>query len=194
MSHTPGPRALQPVESEPGVVVHSSADRQLATEQWLLSTLDEEGRRRSRTEWARGSMPLLPLGTLFSAVRLPGRLVHALADPTEPADADAFLNQVLDGGPVICDPNGLRYYALVPASMPDKWSEAAKDWRKLGVSMLGRGTVMGVPAVDALDFDPRTHSSYWSVSMSSAAMLCTPRDVARLIAAASRQLAVEAEE
>lgn len=185
--------AQEPVKVRPGVLVHPAADRQLATAQWLLSTLDEEGRSRARTEWAEHRLALLALGTLFSAVRIPGRLVHALADPTEPADADSFLNDALDGGPVICDPNAIRYYALVPGSMPEKWRGAADDWRPLGVEVLGRGTVMGVPRMDVVEFDPRTHSSYWSVSMSSAAMLCEPRDVARLIAAASRQLAVEAE-
>lgn len=175
------------------MLVHTSSDRALATQQWLLSTLDEEGRSRSLTEWAEHRMALLPLGTLFSAVRIPGRLVHVLADPTEPADADAFLRDALDGGPVICDPNAIRYYALVPASMPEKWREAAVDWRSLGVEALGRGTVVGVPRLDVVEFDPRTYGSYWSVSMSSAAMLCEPRDVARLIAEAGRQLAVEAD-
>ncbi|MCR3732230.1 hypothetical protein FHS35_009148 [Streptomyces umbrinus] len=185
--------AQKPVRPGPAVLVPTRSDRALATQQWLLSTLDEEGRSRAQTEWAEHRMALLSLGTLFSAVRIPGRLVHVLADPTEPADADAFLSDTLDGGPVICDPNAIRYYALVPASTPEKWREAAEGWRSLGVEVLGRGTVLGVPRVDVVEFDPCTYSSYWSVSMSSAAMLCEPRDVARLIAAGRHQLEAEAD-
>jgi hypothetical protein len=188
---TAGDRALRPVEADPGVLVHSRADRELATEHWLLSTLPAPD--RARMEWAENAVTLLPLGTLFSAVRIPGRLVFALADTTVSADADRFLDQALDGGPVICDPRGRRYYALVPASMPTTWRQAADDWRVLDVDVLGRGTYLGVPRVNAVELDPRTHASYWSVPMSSAAMLCGPLTVARLIAAGRHQLAEEPE-
>ncbi|WP_234048544.1 hypothetical protein [Streptomyces liliifuscus] len=139
-------------------------------------------------------MTLLPLGTLVSAVRIPGRMVLALADTTTPADADDFLDSSLDGGPVICDPRGLRYYALVPGSMPRTWSSAANAWRPLGVDLLGRGTVLGVPPVTADEFEPGTpHASYWSVPMYSPGMLCEPSAVARLIIAGAHQLAAEAD-
>lgn len=186
--------AARPVRPEPDAFVHTSADRALATSHWLLSTLGAEDRSRSRTEWAERGMALLPLGTLFSAVRIPGRMVLALADTTTPAEADAFLDKVLDGGPVICDPRGLRYYALVPGSMPTTWRQAAEDWRPLSVDLLGHGTVLGVPRVTAAEFDPATpHASYWSVPMSSAGMLCQPLAVARLIAAGRHQLVVDAD-
>lgn len=194
MSHADDPVALHPVESESGVLVHSSSDRQLATAQWLLSTLDEENRNQARTQWAERGMALLRLGTLVSAVRIPGRMVLALADTTTPADADDFLDSSLDGGPVICDPRVLRYYVLVPGSMPRTWSSAANAWRALGVDLLGRETVLGVPPVTADEFDPGTpQASYWSVPMSSPGMLCEPLAVARLILAGARQLEAEAD-
>ncbi|MFF5004702.1 hypothetical protein ACFY3G_17950 [Streptomyces phaeochromogenes] len=187
MTHITEEPALQPVESDTGALVHSRADRELATAQWLLSTLPEPDRSRARAHWAENKVALLNLGALFSAIRIPGRLVLALADTMVPTEADRFLSEALDG-PVICDPKGIRYYALVPASTPRKWHRAVDDWRLLGVEMLGRDTFLGVPRMDAVEMDPRTSASYWSVPMSSAAMLCQPLNVARLIAAGRHQL------
>ncbi|QFQ98578.1 hypothetical protein F9278_23150 [Streptomyces phaeolivaceus] len=186
--------ALPPVEPEPAVLVHSSADRRLATEHWLLATHPTP--EQARREWSEpGKVALLPLGTLFSAVRLPGRLVLAVAGGKAPSrDVDALLDEVLEGGPVICDVQGPRYYALVPGSTPEKFRQALEEWRPLGVDCLGRGTYLGVPRVDAVEFDPQACASYWSVPMSSAATLCTPLNVARLIAAGKRVLEEAADE
>jgi hypothetical protein len=181
--------ARRPVEPEPGVLVHSSADRQLAIEHWLLST--HSAPSRARLEWKENQATLLPLGTLFSAVRIPERLVLAAADLDEGDEVGDFLNRVLDGGPVICDPHQRWYYALVPGSMPATWKSAAQTWVQLGVECLGRGTYLGVPRVDIDQFDPQACVSYWSVPMSSAALLCDPLDVARLIAAAQRRIGEE---
>ncbi|MFJ9379381.1 hypothetical protein [Streptomyces sp. NPDC101455] len=134
-------------------------------------------------------MTMLPLGTLFSAIRLPGDLVLAAACSSwNPEVIDPFLDETLDGGPVICDPHQRRYYALVPASMPATWTQAAEEWRPLGVECLGRGWVVGVPRVDVTEFTVQGIESYWSVPMSSAAMLCSPLHVARLIAAGMQRL------
>ncbi|MEU0744299.1 hypothetical protein [Streptomyces sp. NPDC006134] len=177
--------ALRPVRTGQGAHVHTAADRRLAAEHWLLSAHPMP--RQGRGEWAEHRVTLLPLGTLFSAVRLPGRLVHMVADSTGPEDIDAVLDEVLDGGPVICDPHGPRYYALVPARMPRTWAQAADDWRGAGVECLGRGTYLGVPRLDAVE--PTTGTApYWSVPMSSAGILCAPLAVARLIAAGMHQL------
>lgn len=180
-------RALHPVEPEPGVLVHTGSDRRLAVEQWLLATAG--ARDRARMEWREAGLAFLPLGTLFSAIRIPQTLVAAIVGGTSYEEADELLADALKGGPVICDPRQHRYYALVPASMPTKWTVAAEEWRALGVECLGRGWYLGVPRVDMVDLDPEARLSYWSVPMPSAGELCSPLTVARLLAAGKRCLA-----
>ncbi|MEU6915334.1 hypothetical protein [Streptomyces olindensis] len=135
-------------------------------------------------------MALLPLGTLFSAVRIPGRLVAALTGSAEFPELDEFMHEALDGGAVICDPQYFRYYVLVPAGMPRTWSQAVDDWRGADVDCLGLGSFLGVPKVDA-QACIRTHTPYWSVPMDSPATLCRPLRVARLIAAARHCVTTE---
>ncbi|MFG2269155.1 hypothetical protein ACGFNY_05195 [Streptomyces chartreusis] len=185
----PQHRARQPVEAEPGVLIHPAADRRLAAEHWLLSTLPEDRRARARLEWREEGVAMLPLGTLFSAVRLPARLIMAITGPLAPYEIDAFLADALDGGPVICDPHGPRYYALVPASVPRTWRDAADEWRDADADVLGRDTLLGVPRLDATEVNPLARASYWSVPMESMGMLCAPLKVARLIAAAQAAMA-----
>lgn len=181
---TDSQRALHPVQLENGTLVHPGVDRRLGVEQWLLSTVRDRG--MARLEWEQHHVAMLPLGTLFSAVRIPGRLVQAVAASTDLEDIDAVLEETLQG-PVICDPYNPRYYALVPASMPRTWRAAADDWRVADVDTLGRGTYLGVPRLDAVSLCPGT-ASYWSVQMQSAGALCAPLAVARLIAAGIHQL------
>lgn len=190
MSSNHGEQALRPVKTAPGVLVHPAADRRLAVEHWLLSTLSTTGRARARVEWRDQGVAMLPLGGLFSAVRLPGDLVLAVAENSwSPAELDAFLAERLDGGPVICDPRHHRWYALVPASTPSTWREEVDDWREVDVDCLGRGTLLGVPPVSRAEFNPGAAlSSYWSVPMESAAMLCRPLLVSRLIGAGRDRL------
>jgi hypothetical protein len=189
-------RALAPVESEPGVLVHPASDRQLAVSHWLESA--HPSPMQARAEWAaRGGVALLPLGTLFSAVRIPKRLVLSAACVEESGDyldevmADDVLFQVLHGGPVICDLHQERYYALAPSSAPAKLQRAMEEWSALGVECLGRGTLLGVPTVEAVRPDPARWASYWAVRMDSPGELCSPLDVARLIAAGQRRMAEE---
>jgi hypothetical protein len=170
--------ALHPVRAEGGALVHTSADRRLAAEHWLLSAHPQPG--QARTEWQTDHVVLLPLGTLFSAVRIPGRLVQAVAASKRPEEIDAVLDEVLDRGPVICDPRGPRYYALVPASVPRTWNQHADDWRAADVDCLGRDSYLGVPRLDAVQ--PSGMATYWSVPMPSAGILCSPLKVSRLIA------------
>jgi hypothetical protein len=174
--------ALRPIEAAPGVLIHPTADRRLASEHWLLATLPAPSRDRARLEWEQHQVTLLPLGTLFSAVRIPGRLLVALTGITEAPKLDQFLRETLDGGPVICDPRFRRYYALVPASMPRTWHQALDDWRAMDVDCLGRGSYLGVPRVDAVQWT-RPRATYWSAPMDSPSTLCSPVEVARLIAA-----------
>ncbi|MGW1034991.1 hypothetical protein ACWD4Z_22745 [Streptomyces antibioticus] len=173
--------------------VHSAAERRLAVEHWLLSTLpDPRGREVARRQWREMGAAMLPMGGLISAVRIPARLVHAVARTTEPADVDGFLEDALDGGPVISVLHGgPRYYALVPGSMPRTWHTAAEEWRASEVDCLGRDALLGVPPVGRVEYDPGTWASYWSVPMASAGELCAPLSVARLIAAGVHRLATQ---
>ncbi|MFF8980162.1 hypothetical protein ACF08A_25540 [Streptomyces cellulosae] len=165
----------------------------MAAEHWLASAHPNPA--EVRAAWTASGLALLPLGTLLSAVRLPGELVLALTGGTAPSPhVDEALGEVLEGGPVICDPRGRRYYALVPASMPATWHVAAAEWRADEVDCLGRYCYLGVPRLDLTALDPDTYASYWSVPMASAASLCAPLGVARLIAAALHQLGRQREE
>lgn len=195
----PGTAALRPVEPEPGVLVHASADRRLAVEHWLLAT--HPAPEQARREWSEpGGVALLPLGTLFCAVRIPKALVMSAVqveltgeekdDYLFDAMVDVGLFESLDG-PVICDHHQARYYALAPASMPDRWHKAAAEWSALGVEFLGSGTHLGVPRVEATRADPGKWASHWAVEMESPGMLCDPQAIARLIAAGARRLAKE---
>ncbi|CAM5463991.1 hypothetical protein [Streptomyces purpurascens] len=144
---------LPPVAADPGVLEHPTSDRRSAAEHRLLATLPPPSRDRARLEWQQHAVAMLPLGIDFSAVRIPGRLVLALADSTEPSEL---------------------------------------DWRPLDVECLGLGSYLGVPRADALECT-RARVTYWSVPMASAATLCRPLKVARLIAAARQCLATERE-
>ncbi|MFI2437391.1 hypothetical protein [Streptomyces sp. NPDC018960] len=167
------------MQTEPGVLVHSTADRHLAVEQWLLSAARD--RELARQEWTDRGVALLSLGGIMSAVRLPGRLVLPLTDAdTAPSrDVDAFLAEVLGGGPVICDPRSLAYYCLVPAGTPHAWQDATPAWAPLEVGVLGRDAHLGVPRADCTG--PDSFSPYWAVPMPSMGVLCEPTLVARLI-------------
>ncbi|MFC9127833.1 hypothetical protein ACFT4A_13380 [Streptomyces sp. NPDC057099] len=184
--------ALRPIEAAPGVLIHPTADRRLASEHWLLATLPAPSRDRARLEWEQHQVTLLPLGTLFSAVRIPGRLLVALTGITGAPELDQFLRETLDGGPVICDPRFRRYYALVPASMPRTWHQALDDRRAMGVDCLGRGSYLGVPRVDVVQWTP-PRATYWSAPMDSPSTLCSPAEVARLIAAGQHCVPAEPE-
>ncbi len=184
------PRAIEPavqsIKAEPGVLVHTAADRRLAAGHWLLAA--HASPRFARTQWQTHGVALLPLGALFSAIRIPGRLVQAVVASTDPCDIDAVLDETLGGGPVICDVHGPRYYALVPASVPRTWRQAVEDWQAHEVACLGHGAYLGVPRPDAVEFPLHRGGSYWSVPVESVGSLCKPLAVARLIAAGVHEL------
>ena len=151
----------------------TAAYHELAAAHWLLSAHPEPS--KALQEWlSDDGLVLLPLGTLFSAVRIPAHLVHAAAGSEDPAVVDEFLTEDLFEKPVICDPRGSRYYALVLAG-------TARTWRDPRATCLGRGSYLVVPRPDSVH--PTTHESpYWSVPMSSAAELCGHYAVAQLVA------------
>ncbi|MFE3858451.1 hypothetical protein ACFXPN_45895 [Streptomyces griseorubiginosus] len=186
-------RALRLVQAEPGVLVHSAADRRLAVEHWLLATVDERGRDRVRMEWNTYGLAVLPLGARLAAVRIPERVVHAVAHTDHLGMVAEFLAAALDDGPVIHDQQRCRYYALAPASMPQQWREAVPDWATLGVEFLGRDWQLGIPPARLELADAGTWPCYWAVPMSSPGMLCDPMAVGRMMAVAMRRLARDSE-
>lgn len=186
-------RALTSVVADPGALAQQAADRRLASEHWLLSALPATLRDRARLEWRQHRVAILPLGGLFSAVRIPELLLTALSPGTEADCVDEFLAEALGGGPVICDPRFSRYFALVPARMPATLRQMADTWRGLEVACLGRGSYLGVPRPDVVNRELAL-ASYWSVPMDWAAvLLCSPLTVARLIAAGRHCVDTEAE-
>ncbi|MER8057485.1 MULTISPECIES: hypothetical protein [unclassified Streptomyces] len=183
-----------PVKASTDVVrVHTTvAERRLAAGHWLLSALPEPDRERARVQWRTAGVTLLPCGTLFAAVRLPGALVHAVAMSTKPADVEAVLDEALQGGPVICDRRReCSYYALVPAGVPGAWREAVDDWLRDGVAVFGRDAYVGVPEPDATEAHEGV-SAYWAVPVDSPGTLCAPLRIARFIAAGTHLLAENA--
>lgn len=175
---------LRPVEPGPGIRIHLGSDRQLAVEHWLMAAHPHPG--DVREEWEDHQVALLPLGGLFSAVRIPGDLVTALAHGrSEPSEVDPWLARQLEGGPVICDRRATRrYYVLVPAGMSRSWRPQITTWGVEDVDVLGRDSYLGVPRPGA---GPE-RDTYWAVPMASAGELCTPLLVARLVAAGRHRL------
>lgn len=155
-----------------------------AVREWLQAGLPEP--EMAAQAWSsRGGVALLPLGMRFAAVRIPERLVYAAAGSTEPVVVSEYLAQLLDDGPVICDPQHGRYYALVPGSTYVRWHHPEAD-------CLGRPWFLGVPRVDTVE--PDAWASYWAVPMPSAGVLCDPYLVAQLVVHAGRVFTAQAEE
>ncbi|MEV6125169.1 hypothetical protein AB0M23_32455, partial [Streptomyces sp. NPDC052077] len=146
-------------------------------EAWLTKAVRPEIRDEARRWWTVHGSALLPLGTAFSAVRVPDRAVHRAAGcrctvdegacVLGAADVDEFLGRALGGGPVICDPLYRRYYALVP---PGRGTSTE--------GYLGEGTLLGVPRTDRVG---PGRGAYWSVPVEPGGGLCDPAAVARLV-------------
>ncbi|MEU1252672.1 hypothetical protein ACWHLZ_01705 [Streptomyces chartreusis] len=133
----------------------------LPVEKWLLSVARDP--RQAGWEWREGGLTFLRCGPLFTAIRFPAHLVRAAARSSEPAVVDAYLAEVLDGGPVI-GANGLTcYYALVPPS-------ASLRWKHPDVECLAWGTWLGVPPIRQTDHG--SPEGYWVVPMSGPGDLC----------------------
>ncbi|MER8219679.1 hypothetical protein ABTZ58_03595 [Streptomyces sp. NPDC094143] len=163
-----------------------AAAQQAAIEAWLLSAHPNPS--TARQEWDRGDVALLPLGTQFSAIRIPREVVLSAIRLEEAHDGtlNKFLAQMLWDGPVISDQHGRRYYALVPPDTALVWHKEASGWNRLGVEILDRDLQLGVPR-PALDNRMRTSgSSYWAVPMTRPDELCEPIAVAHLVSVAVR--------
>ncbi|MFE6365813.1 hypothetical protein ACFVP3_38265 [Streptomyces sp. NPDC057806] len=143
-----------------------------------------------REAWdTEARLALIPLGKLFDAVRIAESLVHGVAETTDPATVNSWLGWRFNGRPVIHDPAGRRYYALVPPG-------TACGWRARAAACLGEGTYLGVPRTDLTDLEEHASGSYWVVPLARPGRLCTTADVLTFVTAAgslAREDACEAE-
>ncbi|MEV5551922.1 hypothetical protein AB0L35_38305 [Streptomyces sp. NPDC052309] len=143
-------------------VIVTGADRALAVETWLLSAAPDL--KTARWEWRQGGPTFLRCGGTFTAIRIPGSVVHAAAGTAEPRAVDGYLEEALDGGPVIAGHGLTRYYALVPASTGPRPDLVP------GADCLAPRTLLGVPPVRRTTY--QGGESYWSVPMDSPGELC----------------------
>ncbi|WP_051711676.1 hypothetical protein [Streptomyces sp. NRRL S-350] len=148
----------------------TGAERDAAVRHWLLAALPDGERTAAADDWKTRGVTVLPCGTLYSAVRLPADIVAEAAGSTDRAAIDRYLAVSLDG-PVFCTGERGLYVALVPPS-------TARTWSLSGVSFLGRGSVVTVPAPGLTrDLSP---GAYWAVPMESPGVLCLAEDVANV--------------
>ncbi|MFF8612671.1 hypothetical protein [Streptomyces sp. NPDC015350] len=174
---------FQPGSNIRPVVVHSSADRRLAATHWLLSAAPDM--QEARAQWATEGITLLRCGAVFTAVRIRADIVQAAADAEDPERVDAYLKEVLRGGPVFIDTSSQRYYVLVPASMSrlPHWAGPVP-----GAECLGPGCFLGVPNPQRTE--PELSGSYWCAPMDGPGALCSPNAVALLVAYGSHRRSV----
>lgn len=125
-------------------------------------------------------MALLRCGGRFTAICIPGAVVHAAAGTDAPARVDAFLAEALDGGPVFAASGLDRYYALVGAS-------AVRNWDVSGTECLPCGCLLGVPAVSLTEYEPGV--PYWSVPIDSHGDVCLAASLADMVAYGRDRLA-----
>ncbi|MEU8473081.1 hypothetical protein AB0F30_35270 [Streptomyces sp. NPDC029006] len=138
------------------------AERHPGIGRWLLAAVEDP--LSAEEEWEGAGLTYVPCGGLFTAIRVPGFLVHAAVQSREPAKVDAFLADALAGGPVIASPGLSRYYVLVPAG-------AAQRWRHSGMECLPNRTLLAVPAMTLTTYRPGVH--YWSVLPETPGGLCS---------------------
>ncbi|MER8000331.1 hypothetical protein [Streptomyces sp. NPDC095613] len=130
-------------------------------------------------DWKQGYPVMLRGGHVFDAVRVRPELVHAAVGSSTPADVATALTRQLSAGPVICD-RGIWYYALVPPGTSETWRSALGTVR-------GRGSWIGVPALDRTH---RTHPVHlhWIVTPRWPRRLCDPDAVTELLRIGQYQL------
>ncbi|WP_405557769.1 hypothetical protein OHV08_28260 [Streptomyces canus] len=164
--------------SQTDVQLVTAAERARGVEAWFLLAAPDVA--KAREEWRTKGAAILKCGRLFSAVRIPGAIVRAAADEDDRARVDAFLADVLHGGPVFVAAGGDWYYALVAGG-------TGYDWPVPGIQCLDRGIRLGVPAVQLTTYEPGT--SYWSVPMDSPGDLCHEGSLTDLIGCGLARLA-----
>ncbi|MET9035295.1 hypothetical protein [Streptomyces mirabilis] len=170
------------VEPEEDTKLVTARERCAAVSSWLLTATED--RALGRKQWAEGGIALLSCGGVFSAIRIPGLMVWAVAGTDELTEVDVFLGRALDGGPVFMDLHSNLYYLLVPGSFSWRWND--RDFP--GVECLGQDHFLGVPDIRLTV--PRGRS-YWCVPMNSPGELCNSGDAERFVRAAHMARQVE---
>ncbi|MER5737326.1 hypothetical protein ABT117_16825 [Streptomyces sp. NPDC002262] len=164
-----------PVETEPGVLVHSRRSREAGAETWLILAARDAG--EARRDWAEHGVALLRCGTSFTAVRIPADIFLAAAGTTDRAAVADYLSTALDGGPCFFDGSSQSFYVLTPLS-------AASRWDIPNTEALGADYFLGVPATTITEPHPRC-AAYWVVPMDGPAALCDP-DILRWLVTRGR--------
>ncbi|MFI6639488.1 hypothetical protein [Streptomyces sp. NPDC050504] len=160
--------ATRPVPTDPVAAVAA----------WLASTAPAPDTAYEDWSASLGGVAFLPLGVHFDAVRIPIRLVRAVAGSEDDREIALALEELLSGGPVLS--NGYRWYhALVPVG-----TKAA--WTRTDAECVGEGTWLYVP-------HPAWTSCgiYWAVPPRRIGAACAARDVVRLLERARRAVGVE---
>ncbi|MER5926739.1 hypothetical protein ACFWBS_28110 [Streptomyces mirabilis] len=150
--------------------VTTGAERLRAVGHWLLAAAPDMN--QSRWEWGENDVTFLRCGGLFTAISIRRGLVHAAAGSASPRLVDGFLEETLEGGPVIAAHDLDPYYALVPATTAFRWSQP-------GAKCLPSRQLLAVPPVDHTTYE--NGAAYWAVPMDTPAALCEPVLVERLV-------------
>ncbi|MFF8412835.1 hypothetical protein [Streptomyces omiyaensis] len=153
-----------PVETEPGVLVHSRRSREAGVETWLMLAAPDT--QKARREWAQYGVALLRCKLTFTAVRIPADIFLAAAGTTDRDEVADYLNAALDGGPCFFDATSRSFYVLTPLSTALKWDVPDTE-------VLGHDCFLGVPQTTITEPDPRC-AAYWVVPMGGPAALCDP--------------------
>ncbi|MFD4924199.1 MULTISPECIES: hypothetical protein [Streptomyces] len=139
--------------------------------EWLACS--DPDPRQVWKDWMFHGVAVLPVGTLFGAVRIPEAIVHAALESTDREYIHPILADRLDG-PVIHDGHGHNYYALIGPEAHLDWGTSAP-----GVKRLAPATQLGVPATNLHKYTART-PIYWAVS-GAEPRHCAPGSVALLV-------------
>ncbi|MFD6467859.1 hypothetical protein [Streptomyces goshikiensis] len=123
--------------------------------EWLACSHPDP--RQAWADWVAHGVTVIPVGTLFSSVRIPEAIVHAAVESTDPRQINKVLANRLDG-PVIHDGRGRNFYPLIGAEARLDWDTTAP-----GVERLAPATQLGVPAPNLHRYTPAT-PIYWAVA------------------------------
>ncbi|MFD3917355.1 hypothetical protein [Streptomyces sp. NPDC058603] len=140
-----------------------------AIARWLTSS--SPAAAAAHEAWRDGRPAILRTGGPYDAVRMPLTLVHAAAESSAPDVVASVLAEMLNDGPVICDP-GRWYYALVPPG-------TCETWRVVEAVVRGPGAWLGIPRPDRTT--PTSVATYWAVPATEVRKLCSAAAVAELL-------------